>query len=124
DAEEVVLSVHNAGPTIPMEVRYTIFEPLTRADMGQDPRAAGSLGLGLYIVKQIAKVHGGEVEIASRADEGTRFKIRLPREVPIRGGGVSLLRGAHRFSLRCPAWLLLSRPRERPTSSPSFSPDH
>lgn len=88
EAEEILLSVHNAGVPIPPETRYTIFEPLTRADIGTDPRAAGGLGLGLYIIKQIAKAHAAEVKITSTAGEGTTFTVRLPRS-PGRGGEVT-----------------------------------
>ena len=79
EADAVVLSVHNAGPPIPAERRHTMFEPLTRADIPAGARTAGSLGLGLYIVKQIAKAHGTDVDITSSAHEGTTVSVRLPR---------------------------------------------
>lgn len=77
--EEALISVHNFGRPIPPEVLPLIFEPLSRGDA---PGEARSLGLGLYIVSQIAKAHGGEVLVSSQADTGTRFTARLPRPGP------------------------------------------
>lgn len=84
EADGIVLSVHNAGPPIPRETRHTIFEPLTRADIGIGLHNAVSLGLGLYVVKQVAKAHAADVEILSALGEGTTFTLRLPR-FPERG---------------------------------------
>ena len=41
-------------------------------------RTAAGLGLGLYIVREIARLHGGEVSVRSAADAGTTFFLRLP----------------------------------------------
>ncbi len=41
--------------------------------------ATRSVGLGLYIVKQIVKAHHGSVEVRSTEAEGTTFTVRLPR---------------------------------------------
>lgn len=73
DAEAVV-EVHNGG-AIPRDVMNTLFEPFRAT-----PRSSsGGLGLGLYIADQIAKAHGGGIEVASSEDEGTVFTVRLPR---------------------------------------------
>ena len=37
------------------------------------------MGLGLYIVREVARAHGGRVEVHSATGEGTRFTVRLPR---------------------------------------------
>ena len=74
------LSVHNHGPPIPPEVLPSIFEPFQR---GLQPGALdGSIGLGLYIVRQVAVSHGGEVRVRSVEGEGTTFTLALPLEVP------------------------------------------
>ena len=72
------LSVHNAGPPIPDEVRPHIFEPMRRGAR-QKPGSWRSVGLGLYIVRQIALAHGGDVSVRSTAGEGTTFTVGLPR---------------------------------------------
>jgi signal transduction histidine kinase len=56
-----------------------IFEPLSRGfaqDYSQDARSG--LGLGLFIVREIARAHEGEVEVRSDGGE-TTFAVRLPR---------------------------------------------
>lgn len=79
DAATVSLEVGNRGAAIEPALLERIFDPLRR---GQDgPSAAGSLGLGLYIAREIAKAHGGEIE--ARSDEAeTVFSVRLPRRRP------------------------------------------
>ncbi|WNG15747.1 ATP-binding protein [Cystobacter fuscus] len=75
---QVLMRVHNQGAPIPPDLRPHLFEPLTRGGPrpGQSDR---SIGLGLYIVRQIVLAHGGQVEVYSTADEGTTFTVRLPR---------------------------------------------
>jgi len=79
---EVVLAVQNSGRPIPQELLPTLFDPLVRAereDGGADSQIAGAnLGLGLYVVREIAKAHGGSVQVTSD-DSATRFELRLPR---------------------------------------------
>lgn len=78
-ADEVVLDVQNRGPSIPSDRLARIFEPLQQA--GDADRRSGGIGLGLYIARQIAHAHGGE--IAARSAEGTTtFTVRLPRRPP------------------------------------------
>ncbi|MFL5264941.1 MAG: sensor histidine kinase, partial [Anaeromyxobacteraceae bacterium] len=77
---EVVVTVHNGGPPVPAELLPEVFEPFRR---GAAPRAeGGSVGLGLFIVREIVRAHGGAVEVHSSADAGTTFTVRLPRGVP------------------------------------------
>ena len=83
----VVLSVHNEGAPIPPDLLPTIFDPLkryaTRESASQ--RTPGSIGLGLYIVREIVVAEGGTVEVASTAAEGTTFTVRIPRSFPVEG---------------------------------------
>ena len=81
EGEQVVLSVHNAG-AIPEEVLPRIFDPFRIGSVPR-PKKGGGLGLGLYIVRQIALAHGGTVEVRSTEAEGTTAVVRLPRSVPI-----------------------------------------
>ena len=72
----VELTVRNDGPTIPAATLARIFEPLSG---GENSTTQPGLGLGLYIVREIVRAHGGSVEARS-ADGTTVFAARLPRE--------------------------------------------
>jgi signal transduction histidine kinase len=76
---EVEFSVHNRGRMIEPSTLPHIFDPLVRGENARDTSENdGSLGLGLYMARQIAIAHGGD--IAVRSDEaGTVFTVRLPR---------------------------------------------
>ena len=69
------VSVHNHGAVIPPALLLGLFEPMTRGtDQGSDVR---SVGLGLYIVRELARVHGGDVAVTSTAQDGTTFSVRF-----------------------------------------------
>ena len=80
----VVLSVHNEGPPIPTEMLATIFDPLVRYATSESAakRVSGSIGLGLYIVREVVVAHGGTIAVTSTAQEGTTFTVRLPQTAP------------------------------------------
>jgi signal transduction histidine kinase len=72
---DVRIEVSNSGPAIDGETLMQLFEPLKRgAANGRHP----GMGLGLYIVREIAKAHGGAAEARSD-DRETVFTVRLPR---------------------------------------------
>jgi signal transduction histidine kinase len=75
----VVITVHNDGDPIPPEVLPTIFDPLVRAHKPAQQRRPGSIGLGLYIVREIAIAHGGAADLTSTAAQGTTATVRLLR---------------------------------------------
>ncbi|MFP2931830.1 PAS domain-containing protein [Pyxidicoccus sp. 3LG] len=79
-AGEAVLSVHNEGEPIAPELLPRIFEPLQRA-VPRSTNVARSIGLGLFIVRDIVRGHGGRIEVRSTRDEGTTFSVFLPRAV-------------------------------------------
>lgn len=87
--DDVVLKVHNLGPPIAAEARSSLFDPLMRAVVQEAERREGTsgLGLGLYIVREIATAHGGEVHVDSSEQDGTTFTVRLPRKRPPGNGG-------------------------------------
>jgi sigma-B regulation protein RsbU (phosphoserine phosphatase) len=71
------IAVHNTGKPIDPELQRTMFEPMTR---GSTSGSAGrSVGLGLYIVREIARAHGGTATVTSTAATGTTFDINWPR---------------------------------------------
>jgi signal transduction histidine kinase len=75
---DVRLSVENEGPTIPPEAIEVLFEPLRRVADGNAKAERTSMGLGLFIVRQVAHAHGGTVSVDS-ADGHTVFTVVLPR---------------------------------------------
>lgn len=80
ERDDVVLSVHNAGKPIPAKEIPTIFDPLSRGmDAAQQKSEGTSLGLGLFIAKEIVSAHGGKIEVTSTEEGGTTFTARLPR---------------------------------------------
>jgi signal transduction histidine kinase len=74
DGPTVRVAVHNDGPPIPPERQSSLFEPFHPSRR--------SLGLGLYIVREIARIHGADLEVRSSVDDGTTFALRLPRTPP------------------------------------------
>jgi signal transduction histidine kinase len=80
----VVLSVHNEGPPIPSAMLTTIFDPLMRHATSESAtrQVPGSIGLGLYIVREIVVAYRGTIAVASTAQAGTTFTVRLPRTMP------------------------------------------
>jgi len=72
----VVVAVHDRGPGIPEAERERVFEPFYRPSGRAE--SAGSWGLGLSIVRQIAEQHGGNVSCAVRPDGGGSFIAKLP----------------------------------------------
>ncbi|MBS2026286.1 MAG: GAF domain-containing protein [Deltaproteobacteria bacterium] len=79
----VRLEVANEGMPIPAQVMAVLFEPFARAKAGGHGGAEHEgFGLGLYIVNQVVRGHGGHIDVRSTAVEGTRFTIVLPRQPP------------------------------------------
>jgi signal transduction histidine kinase len=78
-ARDLRFEVRNHGPAIERITLDRIFDPLQRG-LNQEGayNADGNLGLGLYIAREIAKAHGGEIEARSDETE-TVFAVRLPR---------------------------------------------
>ncbi|MEJ6022814.1 sensor histidine kinase [Ramlibacter sp. PS4R-6] len=76
--DTVTAEVRNRGRVIPPEDRRRIFEALARGTSGEEHRRPEGLGLGLYICREIVTAHGGTLDVASDAGEGTRFVASLP----------------------------------------------
>jgi signal transduction histidine kinase len=71
---EIEIAVANAGAAIAPATMQRLFQPFER---GVDAPSQQGLGLGLFIASEIAKAHGGEIVVASTADE-TSFALRMP----------------------------------------------
>ena len=85
-AETFGLAVHNSGDPIPASILDTLFEPMARGTERGDAR---SVGLGLFIVREIAHAHGGDISVASSEGAGTTFTVRLAKQLPPLAGGRS-----------------------------------
>ncbi|MBF5046481.1 histidine kinase [Aggregicoccus sp. 17bor-14] len=74
-AGHALLEVQDHGLGVRAEDLTRIFERFERAI---SPSEVSGLGLGLYITREIARAHGGSVEVQSRPGEGSTFTLRLP----------------------------------------------
>ena len=83
EADAVVVAVQNHGQLIPPEARQAIFDPMVRlpGDDGGNGRSLRSIGLGLFIAREITEGHGGTLEVQSDAEHGTVFTVRIPRRI-------------------------------------------
>ena len=77
DADTVEISVTDEGPGIPAPAQGRIFERYVQLN----PETTGKpgMGLGLFIVRRIAEMHGGSVVCESAPDEGATFRVTLKR---------------------------------------------
>jgi len=81
EADVAVITVHNKGLAIPREIMGNIFEPMKRGAMHDGQRnEKASMGLGLYISREIVDAHGGTLQVVSEDGEGTTFEVRLPMQ--------------------------------------------
>jgi signal transduction histidine kinase len=69
--------VLDRGPGVPLEHREDVFRPFWRAP-GATSQRDGGVGLGLHLVRAIARHHRGEVRVESREGGGSRFVVELP----------------------------------------------
>ena len=76
-----MVQVTNFGRQIPAESLKAIFDPMVQLAMSDDHKApnATSIGLGLFIAREIATAHGGTIGAESSLECGTVFTVRLPR---------------------------------------------
>ena len=79
EPDRVLLKVRNEGTAIPQALLPTLFNSLVQLpEQEGNVRPSSSLGLGLYIAKQIAVAHGGDIDVVSD-DAGTVFSVDVPR---------------------------------------------
>jgi len=83
----VNLEVRDCGIGIPANEHEKIFEKFYRCGDPLVHNVKGS-GLGLSLVRHIARAHGGDVLVESAPDKGSKFTIALPLVPPSQNGGV------------------------------------
>jgi PAS domain S-box-containing protein len=76
-AEGVELTVSDTGTGIPADELPHIFERFYRAKVARGRSYEGS-GIGLALVQELVKLHGGSVHVSSKIGQGSAFTIRLP----------------------------------------------
>jgi signal transduction histidine kinase len=76
---EVTLSVSDDGPGISAEDQKKVFERFAQGDSSK--RVVGGTGIGLALVREAARLHGGDVKLVSELGHGATFTLRLPRRL-------------------------------------------
>ena len=80
---DVLLTVANDGPPIPLSALPTLFDPFVRGAMKLPSGGQrDGVGLGLFISREIVSAHSGTIAVDSSEDGGTVFTIRLPPKPP------------------------------------------
>ncbi|MEM8983406.1 MAG: HAMP domain-containing sensor histidine kinase [Pseudomonadota bacterium] len=74
-----VLEVADSGPGIPPDERAQVFEPFFQGATEQGGLVAGT-GIGLSVVSECARAHGGTVELVSGEFPGAHFRLHIPQE--------------------------------------------
>jgi signal transduction histidine kinase len=74
---QAVIAVEDDGPGVPESERECIFAPFYRSPGSRSPGDTG-LGLGLALVRQVARYHAGDAVYIARQPTGSRFEVRLP----------------------------------------------
>jgi signal transduction histidine kinase len=84
--EDVTVTVNSKGPVIAPNKLGSVFDPLVRLaikENANDVRET-SLGIGMFIAREIVNAHKGNIAVESNEGEGTTFRITLPRRLPPR----------------------------------------
>jgi len=77
DSGTLRITIDDAGPGLPEDELERVFEPFYRLESSRS-RETGGVGLGLAIVRQIARGHGGDVVLENRSGGGLRAVLSLP----------------------------------------------
>ena len=74
---EVVVSVSDSGTGIPEKEIPHLFERFRRIEGARRRTHEGS-GIGLALVSELVRMHGGSIEVESKLNKGSTFRVRLP----------------------------------------------
>lgn len=77
--DSVKLIVRDTGIGIDAEELPQIFDRFYQSQ-GRQGRSSEGLGIGLSLVRELVKLHGGEIEVSSEVDRGTTFTVTIPTE--------------------------------------------
>ncbi|GAB2600552.1 two-component sensor histidine kinase [Paractinoplanes abujensis] len=73
-----VLEVADSGPGMPADQAARVFDRFYRTDRSRTRTGGASAGLGLAIARSLARAHGGDIELSTRAGAGAVFRLVLP----------------------------------------------
>lgn len=79
--DAMIVRVSDTGVGIPADKLESVFEPFVQLDRARWPGIAGT-GLGLSISRDLARAMGGDLTVKSKVDEGSTFRLRVPRSPP------------------------------------------
>jgi two-component system phosphate regulon sensor histidine kinase PhoR len=85
----IEVAVSDQGMGIPPEHLSKMGERFHRVD-NRDTRTIGGTGIGLFLVKHLVEIHGGEMRIESEVGKGSTFFFTLPLTQPEEGSGENL----------------------------------
>ena len=77
DAGNAIVEIDDDGPGIPAADSEKVFEPFYRREPSRS-RQTGGIGLGLAVVRSIARGHGGDVSLINRVGGGLTARVNLP----------------------------------------------
>ena len=77
EPEKLLIRVADTGPGIPERFQRSVFQPFFRVDKSRS-REYGGVGLGLSLVWEIVKLHGGTVCVENSSEAGTTVAVSLP----------------------------------------------
>ncbi|NNM91708.1 MAG: PAS domain-containing protein [Candidatus Eremiobacteraeota bacterium] len=77
EAKDVVVTVRDRGIGIPKSEISSLFERFTRASNARKMKIPGT-GFGLFLTRQLVRLHGGTITLASEEGQGTTVTVRLP----------------------------------------------
>jgi PAS domain S-box-containing protein len=115
-ANRVIITVWDTGIGIKEEDLKRLFKPFVQLDSGLAREATGT-GLGLALVAEMARLHGGSVTASSHPGQGSRFVVQLPWEPAVAEDMVTLLKNTGKFraidpGVNRPTILLIEDTRE------------
>jgi two-component system OmpR family sensor kinase len=77
DGDMAIIEIDDDGPGVPLAELERVFEPFFRGEPSRN-RETGGIGLGLAVVRSLARAHGGDVTLLNRPEGGLRASVRLP----------------------------------------------
>ena len=72
-----VIEIDDDGPGVPQSEIERVFEPFHRVESSRS-RETGGIGLGLAVVRAVARGHGGDVVLKNRPQGGLRARVTIP----------------------------------------------